>query len=170
MSAALPRTPIEVWVGLGSNQGDARTHLQTALTGLKTLAVRGHVRCSPLYRSPPVGPQDQPDFLNAVTVFEARLDPWALLDALHRLELDGGRIRTRRWGPRTLDLDVLLYGDRCINDERLQVPHPGMTERMFVLRPMADLDPGRVVPGHGRVETLLAACPPLRLEAVPWSG
>lgn len=165
MGAAL----IPIWIGLGSNQGDSPAHLQSALAGLAGLAV-GRVARSPLYRSAPVGPQDQADFFNAVARFDTALSPHALLDRLQSLEQARGRVRARRWGPRTLDLDILLYGMQRLDDVRLKVPHPELSRRLFVLRPMADLDPLLRIPGHGMLADLLTVCPPLRLDPVPWSG
>ena len=156
-----------VWIGLGANQGDCRAHLQFALNGLAGLAV-GRVVRSPLYRSAPVGPQDQADFFNAVARFDTVLAPHALLDRLQSLEQARGRVRARRWGPRTLDLDILLYGVQRLDDGRLKIPHPELSRRLFVLRPMADLDPLLEIPGHGTLADLLAACPPLRLDSVSW--
>jgi 2-amino-4-hydroxy-6-hydroxymethyldihydropteridine diphosphokinase len=162
-----PLTP--VWIGLGSNQGDGRAHLQFALDGLAGLA-EGPVARSSLYRSAPVGPSDQSDFLNAVVCFDTALSPHALLDQLQGLEQARGRVRTRHWGPRTLDLDILLYGIQMLDDARLKVPHPELIRRLFVLRPMADLDPLLRIPGQGTVADLLAVCPPLRLNPVSWGA
>lgn len=146
------------WVGLGSNLGRPRRQLNRALDALDTLPGSRLLRRSRCYRTSPVGDPDQPDFVNAVAEIETALDPEALLDALQAIEHDHGRERdpARRWGPRTLDLDLLLFGDRRIASERLTVPHPRMHQRAFVLKPLAELAPALAVPGRGTVEQLLA--------------
>ena len=97
-----------------------------------------------------------PRYLNAVALLQTRLAPATLLDQLHRIESDHGRVRRERWGDRTLDLDLIAYGDERIDDERLTVPHPRAHERAFVLRPWLDVDPDAIIPGRGRVDALLA--------------
>jgi len=114
---------------------------------------------SSLYRSAPMGPQDQPDFVNAVVQLATGLSADELLDGLRGVEQAQGRTREQHWGPRTLDLDILLYGDAVIATERLQVPHPGLALRNFVLYPLAEIDDGLVVPGLGSVKSLLEQCP-----------
>lgn len=126
------------YIGLGSNLGESRQILANAI---KEIAQLGNVAVSRLYRSPPMGPQDQPDYLNAVIAVETGLAPLALLDYLQALELSSGRVRLRHWGERTLDLDILLYGDESIAHPRLTVPHSGMLERDFVMLPLLDLIP-----------------------------
>lgn len=112
-----------------------------------------------------MGPQDQPDFINAVAALETRLTPQALLQALLVIEAQHGRRRDgMRWGPRSLDLDLLLYGDTLLDAPDLVLPHPGMHERAFVLYPLADIAPGLSVPGHGSVQALLARCRDTRIE------
>lgn len=106
-----------------------------------------------------MGPQDQPDFINAVVAVETSLEPLALLDRLQALENAAGRVRSRRWGERTLDLDILLLDERELRDPRLVVPHPGIGERAFVLRPLADIAPDTRIPGLGRAGEVSAACP-----------
>ena len=109
----------------------------------------GTLAVSPFYETAPVGPADQPDYLNAVARFGTALDPEPLLDALQAIEARHGRVRegARRWGERTLDLDLLLHGDARLDGSRLAPPHPGIAARAFVLAPLADLDPELVVPG-----------------------
>lgn len=108
-----------------------------------------------------MGPSGQPDYINAVVEIAVTLPPHDLLDALQAIEAAAGRVRTsERWGPRTLDLDLLLYGDAVISDERLQVPHPGLPLRSFVLYPLHELEPGLRVPGFGTVGEMLGRCPP----------
>ena len=127
----------KTYIGLGSNLGDSRQILSEAIAKLKTL---GAVKVSRLYQSPPMGPQDQPNYLNAVAELNTDLAPLDLLDHLQRFEQEAGRVRLRRWGERTLDLDLLIYGNEKIQNERLTVPHIGILERDFVVIPLLDLD------------------------------
>ncbi|CAI3133551.1 2-amino-4-hydroxy-6-hydroxymethyldihydropteridinepyrophosphokinase [Acinetobacter calcoaceticus] len=128
---------ITAYIGLGSNLGDSRQILSEAIAKLKTL---GMVKVSRLYQSPPMGPQDQPNYLNAVAELNTALAPLDLLDHLQRFEQEAGRVRLRRWGERTLDLDLLIYGNEKIQNERLTVPHIGILQRDFVVIPLLDLD------------------------------
>ncbi|WP_202742675.1 2-amino-4-hydroxy-6-hydroxymethyldihydropteridine diphosphokinase [Acinetobacter calcoaceticus] len=128
---------ITTYIGLGSNLGDSRQILSEAIAKLKTL---GMVKVSRLYQSPPMGPQDQPNYLNAVAELNTDLAPLDLLDHLQRFEQEAGRVRLRRWGERTLDLDLLIYGNETIHNERLTVPHIGILQRDFVVIPLLDLD------------------------------
>jgi len=128
-------------IGLGGNLGDAPGTLVQALHDLAALPESRMVAISALYRSAAIGPAGQPDYANAVIALETDLPPWQLLDALQALEASAGRVRDIRWGARTLDLDLLLYGEQCINDARLTVPHPEMQHRAFVLRPLQDIWP-----------------------------
>lgn len=128
---------ITTYIGLGSNLGDSRQILSEAIAKLKTL---GRVKVSRLYQSPPMGPQDQPNYLNAVAELNTDLAPLDLLDHLQRFEQEAGRVRLRRWGERTLDLDLLIYGNEKIHNERLTVPHIGILQRDFVVIPLLDLD------------------------------
>ncbi|OAL80059.1 2-amino-4-hydroxy-6-hydroxymethyldihydropteridine pyrophosphokinase [Acinetobacter sp. SFB] len=125
------------YIGLGSNLGDSR---QILLEAVHKLATLGGVKTSKLYQSPPMGPQDQPNYLNAVVQLETDLAPLVLLDELQRFEQESGRVRLRHWGERTLDLDLLLYGQEHIQNDRLTVPHVGLCERDFVVIPLLDLD------------------------------
>lgn len=158
--------PAEVAIGLGGNVGAPRLAFERALAGLAPF-VAGLV-LSPLYRSEPVGGPPQPDFLNAVAVGRTALPPLELLALLLRLEAESGRDRRGgRDAPRTLDLDLLLYGDLSIDLPGLVVPHPRLARRRFVLVPLFDLRPDLVVPGTGRtVRDLLAAAPEGRVERV----
>ncbi|SEO43788.1 2-amino-4-hydroxy-6-hydroxymethyldihydropteridine diphosphokinase [Acinetobacter sp. yr461] len=128
---------ITTYIGLGSNLGDSRQILSEVIAKLKTL---GMVKVSRLYQSPPMGPQDQPNYLNAVAELNTDLAPLDLLDHLQRFEQEAGRVRLRRWGERTLDLDLLIYGNEKIQNERLTVPHIGILQRDFVVIPLLDLD------------------------------
>lgn len=146
-------------VGIGSNLADPVTQVRTAIAALAILADTELLAASSLYRNPPMGPQDQPDFVNAAALLRTRLQPLALLDRLQEVERQQGRVRDVRWGPRTIDLDLLLYGDQVIDEPRLTTPHPGLHERAFVLYPLAEIaPPGLMVPGRGRVADLVAAC------------
>ena len=136
---------IVTYIGLGSNLGDSRQILAEAVQKLATL---GQVKTSNLYQSPPMGPQDQPNYLNAVVQLNTDLAALSLLDRLQAFEQDAGRVRLRHWGERTLDLDLLLYGNEQIHNERLTVPHVGVLERDFVLIPLLDIDPEIQVHGH----------------------
>ena len=128
---------VRTYIGLGSNLGDSRQILAAAVAKLSALGV---VQVSRLYQSPPMGPQDQPHYLNAVVQLDTTLAPLALLDQLQRFELEAGRMRLRHWGERSLDLDLLMYGQQQIENERLTVPHVGILARDFVLLPLLDLD------------------------------
>ncbi|TFH85722.1 2-amino-4-hydroxy-6-hydroxymethyldihydropteridine diphosphokinase [Billgrantia azerbaijanica] len=145
-----------VYVGLGSNLDDPQRHVEQALDELDRLPLTRRLVASRLYASRPLGPPDQPDFINAVARLETRLSPLALLDQLQALEQRHRRIRRRRWGPRTLDLDLLLYGAQTLQNPRLQVPHPEMSRRSFVLVPLAELAPQRRLPDGRRIARLAA--------------
>lgn len=136
---------MKTYIGLGSNLGDSEQILREAVEKLRTL---GTVSVSKLYQSPPMGPQDQPHYYNAVVELSTQLEPLALLDELQRIENEAGRVRLRRWGERTLDLDLLLYAEKNIINERLTVPHIGILERDFVVIPLLDLDPSLQVKGQ----------------------
>lgn len=125
-------------IGIGSNLGDAHANVHDAFAALRELGrVARRSRC---YQTRPWGLRDQPDFVNAAALLETDLSPLALLDALAKIEKAAGRVRAQQWGPRTLDLDILTYGDATIDDDRLRVPHPLLFERAFALVPLADID------------------------------
>ena len=143
------------YVGLGANLGDRESTLRRALA---LLAARVDVTAVSRFRdTAPVGYADQPRFLNAAARVETDLSPAGLLDVLLTVERQLGRVRggAPRFGPRTIDLDLLLFGDEAIDEAGLTVPHPRLHERRFTLEPLAELDPDLVVPGRGRVEALL---------------
>lgn len=142
-------------MGLGSNQDGPARQVRTALTELDELPGCRVLRSSRLYRTPPWGPQDQPDYANAVAVLDTGLLPHELLMALQALERAHGRVRGERWGPRTLDLDLLLYDDLTMTTADLILPHPRLHERAFVLVPLVELAPRLEVPGRERVNDLL---------------
>lgn len=158
------KQPVAAYIGLGSNLDDPPAQLRRAFDELAAIPATRLAAHSPLYRSDPVGPPGQPDYLNAVARLDTELDADALLDALQAIEQAHHRQRTVHWGPRTLDLDLLLYGDAVIADARLTVPHPHLAERAFVLYPLADIAPDLDLPGLGPLAGLLAACPPNGLE------
>lgn len=151
--------PVIAYIGLGSNLSDPAQQVRSALATLSSSPEVKLLRSSTLYRSAPMGPPGQPDYVNAVAQLETRLSAHQLLDLLQGIERQQGRIRDQHWGPRTLDLDLLLYGDCRIVDERLTVPHPGMAERAFVLYPLREIAPGLEIPGVGALSDLLDRCP-----------
>ncbi|MGL4221475.1 MAG: 2-amino-4-hydroxy-6-hydroxymethyldihydropteridine diphosphokinase [Shewanella sp.] len=146
----------QVFVALGANLEDPKAQLDNALMALSSLAENQSLKVSPYYHSTPMGEVVQPDYINAVASFETKLTPLALLDALQHIENTQGRVRKERWGPRTLDLDLLLYGDAIIDDPRLKVPHYGMKERSFVLVPLAAIAPDLVLPCKTPLQSLIS--------------
>jgi 2-amino-4-hydroxy-6-hydroxymethyldihydropteridine diphosphokinase len=147
---------VRALIGLGGNLGDVRERLDAAIAALDVLPGVAVVARSRFYRTAPWGPVAQPDFINAAIAVETSLPALELLDALLATERAFGRIRDgERWGPRTLDLDLLAYGDDVIDSERLSVPHPRIAERAFVLMPLADIAANAELPGVGRVSDLL---------------
>ncbi len=146
-----------VYIALGSNLADPLHQLQAALNALDALPGSQRVATSSLYRTPPYGPADQPDYLNAVIALETSLDAAGLLDHTQRIELEQGRVRKdERWGPRTLDLDILLFGQQVIDTPRLTVPHYDMHRRAFMLLPLNEIAPGCRFPDGRSVSELLA--------------
>jgi 2-amino-4-hydroxy-6-hydroxymethyldihydropteridine diphosphokinase len=138
-------------IGLGSNLGDRRATLDGAIAALAVTPGVGVRRVSSYHETDPVGgPPGQGRYLNAAAVLETTLDPLGLLHTLEAIEARFGRVRTVRWGERTLDLDLLLFGDRIIQTPELTVPHPRLAERRFVLEPMAEVAPDAVEPRSGR--------------------
>ena len=144
---------VRVFLGLGANLGDRRATLRAAVLRLREVV--SELRVSSLYESKAWGVTDQPPFLNAVARGETALTPLALLDAIQEIEHDLGRVRKQHWGPRAIDIDILLYGTERIDQPRLVVPHPYMTQRSFVLRPLADLAAGLTLPDGSLVGELL---------------
>jgi 2-amino-4-hydroxy-6-hydroxymethyldihydropteridine diphosphokinase len=162
----MSKTQLRAWIGLGSNLEDPLAQVSTALQELKLLPDTTLAARSSLYRSDPVGPPGQPDYINAVAALDTRLEPETLLDALQAIEQMHQRVRKIHWGPRTLDLDLLLYGDQVISTPRLTVPHAHMTERNFVLWPLAELAPELILPDGRPLNTLLQHCPMGTLEKI----
>jgi 2-amino-4-hydroxy-6-hydroxymethyldihydropteridine diphosphokinase len=141
---------IRVYVGLGSNLDEPVTQVRSALDALRGITATRRVNYSSLYRSAPLGPADQPDYVNAVAALDTTLTAHGLLSELQQIERRHGRKRNaQRWGPRTLDLDLLLYGMEQIHDDTLTVPHPGLCERNFVLYPLYEIAPQLILPGLG---------------------
>lgn len=149
---------IRAYIGLGGNLGQPMRQLDLAVDELAALPECRLVAESPRYRTAPVGDPDQPEFINSVVALETGLAPLELLRRMQSIELRLGRRRDleRRWGPRTIDLDLLLYGDLVIDLPELQVPHPRLTVRGFVLAPLADLAPDLEIPAWGPVSVSLA--------------
>ena len=148
---------MESYIGLGSNLDNPQLQLTTALAGLDDIPDTTLVKYSSFYRSKPVGPGNQPYFINAVALLDSGLTAHQLLGRLQTIENRQGRIRDgQRWGPRTLDLDMLMYGNEIINEPELIVPHPEIRHRNFVLIPLLELAPDIQIPGLGRADELLA--------------
>ena len=161
-------TVVRAYVGLGSNLDDPERQLHRAFTELATLPHTRFIKHSRLYKSAPVGPQDQPEYINAVALLETGLPAKQLLEQLLEIEQRHGRIRTgEQWGPRTLDLDLLLYGESRYTESSLTVPHPRLHQRAFVLYPLAELDPELHIPGQGPLRDLLKHCPKQKLTPLP---
>jgi 2-amino-4-hydroxy-6-hydroxymethyldihydropteridine diphosphokinase len=154
------------FVALGSNLDDPSGQVLRAMDELEALSGTRVRRRSSLYRTAPVGEPDQPDFINAVVQIETALDPLELLAALLAIERRHGRVRNSRNAPRTLDLDLLLYDDRTMDAPGLQLPHPRMHERAFVLLPLAEIAPDLSIPGRGLVAALVRAVAQQRVVRV----
>jgi len=150
---------VNVYIGLGSNLDQPKDHIRLALEDLKKLPQSQLVLASRLYLSKPVGPQDQDDFINAVALLATTLDPLTLLDKLQAIEQQHQRVRERHWGPRTLDLDILLFGNQVIEQPRLKVPHVQMDQRDFVIGPLLEICPQLVLPNGTPLQHLLQQCP-----------
>ena len=159
-----------VYIGLGSNLATPLEQLRSALATLAAQPQTDLIAQSSFYSSDPLGPADQPRYVNAVAALDTELSPLALLDALQTIELEQGRTRkAERWGPRTLDLDILLFGERQLDEPRLTVPHYHMHARAFVLYPLAEIAPTLNLPEGRPLRELLAACPFEGLERLPAS-
>lgn len=158
---------VRAYVGLGSNLQDPAAQLARAVMELARLPQTTLLAQSPFYASRPVGPQDQPDFVNGAVELSTSLLPHQLLDHLQAIEQAHGRERLRHWGPRTLDLDLLLFGDETLSDERLTVPHTELANRDFALQPLLDLNPELALPDGRRVDQLRAQCQDNQLRKLP---
>lgn len=156
----------EAFIGLGSNlsgesEGSHRDPKQQIHFALKKINQHPEISIlgiSSLYQTTAIGPGKQPDYINAAAMIETSLEPNVLLDFMQLIEHQQGRVREQRWGARTLDLDLLIYGQFMQNTTRLTLPHPHTHERAFVLAPLADLDADLIIPNHGKVTDLLANC------------
>jgi 2-amino-4-hydroxy-6-hydroxymethyldihydropteridine diphosphokinase len=147
---------VEAALGLGGNLGDPVAAFATVLQRLEAHEAVSRIRPSSVYRTAPWGKLDQPEFLNMAVLVETGLSARALLDLCLALEREGGRERRERWGPRTLDIDILTYGGQTIDEPGLQVPHPRIAERAFVLAPLAEIAPGMVIGGRSVADLLKA--------------
>lgn len=162
---------LRCFVGLGANIGNPLEQLREASEWLRHHGELKNVAVSAVYRNRPMGPQDQPDYLNAVARFDTALAAPTLLRELQSLERRAGRVRGQHWGPRTLDIDLLLYGDECIDSTHLVVPHPGLEHRDFVLVPLLELAGADFrLPGGKRLDHALAGCPECPMEQVAEPG
>lgn len=154
------RDPVVAYIGLGGNVGDSVETLRAAVHRLMTVPRSRFLGASRFYRTPAWGQKQQPDFLNAAVAIETALTPRALLDELLGIEREYGRSRAAdgsdRWGPRTLDLDILLYGDVAIDEPGLRLPHPHLHQRAFALVPLLDLVDDIAIPGHGSARRALS--------------
>lgn len=159
---------VSAYIGLGSNLDEPLQQLEAAFVALNKLSNSRVLKRSSFYTSKPMGPADQPDYINAVAELETTLEPEHLLLAMQAIEQLQGRDRSgQRWGARTLDLDLLLYGNEIINTDNLQVPHTGLTERDFVLVPLAEIAPDVTIPGQAAMKQLLKDCPDYGLARLP---
>ena len=160
--------PERVFIGLGGNLGDVPSTLKQAIACISELHGVAYVAHSGFYRTPPWGGVEQPDYINAVLELDTKLEPQELLDRLLDVERQHGRKRADElhWGPRTLDCDILLFGDRVLHGGSLSIPHPRMAERAFVLVPLAELDGNLTVPGLGSVCSLLERLAPQPIHPI----
>lgn len=154
------------YIGLGSNLDDPVGQVRKGLRELRDLPHTQWVASSSLYRTAPIGKSNQPDFINAVAVLTTALSARELLTELQALETGHGRLRGERNGPRTLDLDLLLLGERVIREPGLEVPHPRMHERAFVLLPLQEVNPAAVIPGHGNIAALVVRAADQRVRRI----
>jgi len=145
-----------VFVGLGSNMNEPLKQLEKAVAAIRQIPDTTVQKLSGMYASAPMGPEDQPDYMNAVVELQSGLDAQVLLESLQMIEQQQGRCRDgERWTQRTLDLDILLYGNDVIHTDTLTIPHPGMHQRSFVLQPLKELDATIVIPGRGNINDCL---------------
>jgi 2-amino-4-hydroxy-6-hydroxymethyldihydropteridine diphosphokinase len=158
---------VRAYIALGANLGRAAESVQSGARALAALPGTKLLHCSSLYRTAPVGNTAQPDFINAVCALETTLPATELMRALLEIERSHGRVRDLPGGPRTLDLDLLLYGETALHTAELTLPHPRLHERAFVLYPLQEIAPGLEIPGRGRIESLLPACAGQQIEKLP---
>ncbi|MDP3513881.1 MAG: 2-amino-4-hydroxy-6-hydroxymethyldihydropteridine diphosphokinase [Sulfuritalea sp.] len=158
------------FIALGANLGDPVATVQAAILALRKLPQTEFIAASSLYRTAPVGLKRQPDFINAVVELVAESPAPTLLQALFEIEARFGRRRSVKNAPRTLDLDLLLYGDELSDDPQLTLPHPRLHQRAFVLAPLAEIAPQLVIPGRGPAADLLLRCADQQIEKLPRTG
>lgn len=158
---------IDAYIGLGSNLQGPQSQIINALNELQEMPNTCVVESSSMYKSKPMGPADQPDFVNVVAKISTSLAPEELLSALQNIEHQHQRVRSaEHWGPRTLDLDILLYGELQMNTEKLQIPHAGISEREFVLIPLQEIETDFIIPGKGALSALIEQLPPHQLTKI----
>jgi 2-amino-4-hydroxy-6-hydroxymethyldihydropteridine diphosphokinase len=160
-------TPLTiVYVALGSNLGDRERHIAKACEDISTMQACSNLVCSSVYETDPMGPQNQPDYLNAVCRFSYSDAPLYLMEELQGIERQHGRIQSNeRWTARPLDLDILLFGSERVDEPRLQIPHVGISERSFVLWPLIELEPELTIPGLGSAKALQKHCQQFGIKA-----
>ena len=157
-----------VYLGLGANLNSPKKQLDNAVIALKSLPNSEFIACSHYYASKPMGPQDQPDYVNAVACINTLLEPEQLLDLTQAIELKHGRVRkAERWGARTLDIDILLFGEHILNTDRLTVPHYGLTEREFVVYPLQEIAPELILPSGASIKQIANTLPLNDLQQLP---
>ena len=150
---------MKVYVALGSNLGDREAHLIQGAKDIEELQDCSGLVMSSLYETEPMGPQDQPDYLNSVCSFDCELEPLDLMHELKLIERQHGRVQsTERWRARPLDLDIILFGDQSVNTQELVIPHPGLAKRSFVLWPLAELNESLSIPELGSIQQLMEHC------------
>lgn len=149
---------VDAYIGLGSNLKQPMQQVQSAVDALSQIVDCQLIKCSSWYQSEAIGPEGQPDYINGMVHLKTALSPHVLLDALQAIENSHQRVREVRWGPRTLDLDLILYGDQVIQTDRLTVPHPEMKHRNFVLLPLIEISAETSLPDGTPVRTLLKSC------------
>ncbi|MFI3216862.1 MAG: 2-amino-4-hydroxy-6-hydroxymethyldihydropteridine diphosphokinase [Methylococcales bacterium] len=158
-------TKVVAYLGLGSNLQTPILQLQSARNAIQEMDAIEEISFSSLYRSPPMGPEDQPDYVNAVMGIYTTLEALSLLSAMQQIENEQGRVRSQRWGARTLDIDILLYGDQQIHLVELTVPHIGIKERAFVLYPLFEIAPNLVIDNQKLID-MVNTCPLNGLELI----
>ena len=150
---------MNIYIGLGSNLQDPCQQLQQALESIVQHPEINILKISSFYSNKPIGPQDQPDYVNAVAKLNSSLSPQSLLTTLQQIERQQGRVRKQRWHARTIDIDILLYDNQIIDQPHLIIPHPQMAQRRFVLYPLAEIEPDLTLPNGKAIKELLTTCP-----------